>query len=312
MSLMDPDRIRSFLIDDLLKGENIESFEVEIGVLIKNGFIESFKTEKYEPCYRIHRLTQNFIKLYRKKRREFNCFEIENKLLNVLSNRFVFEIGFHGIELTREQKEHVVSHVYSFKKNCYGGHLEFDINLELELNYHIFCLHTGKNVLSDYVREKLILKIEESLPKIKDESRIHTKIKILTYLAYYYHNENPLLASKYLDKVFEIPLNNLYMNNMIQKVVIYLIAKINHQNNRNNEALVKAEELLKKSRYDFYSKLFGLSLMIQIKCKLSQDEKAKSLYDELVMFYEKKKYDNEYYHAYEKSTKNLFMFKILY
>ena len=121
----------------------------------------------------------------------------------------------------------------------------------------------------------------------------------MTYLAYYYHNENPLLASKYLDKVFEIPLNNLYMNNMIQKVVIYLIAKINHQNNRNNEALVKAEELLKKSRYDFYSKLFGLSLMIQIKCKLSQDEKAKSLYDELVMFYEKKKYDNEYYHAYD-------------
>ena len=112
MSLMDPDNISCYLINDLLKDfTDIERLQDAIDLLIKNGLIESFKTEKY---FRIHRLTQELTQVFSVKCQKIN-FENENKLMSVLKQRFVIDIDFNGFSIKNENK--VFEHVLAFVTN---------------------------------------------------------------------------------------------------------------------------------------------------------------------------------------------------
>jgi len=298
MSLMDPDKIQSFLISACFEKEVENSkLQAAIDLLERNGFIETFKTETY---FRIHRLTQDVIKLYRVKRGEINNHEIENKLLSVLNKNFVSEIDFRGILSKREHN--VVSHVFSLLKIPYTSFDNKNIHMELQFKYQIFCLR-ALDIMNDDGRTNdhtnIIYIILQALNKLPYED---IKLKIFNSLIYYYQNADPLFASEFLEIALRM-IEKLYSNKNVDEkhitIALFIISKIYHQTDRNFEALVKAEELVKISK-NSYSKFFGLSLIIKIKCKLNQLNEAKPLFDELVILYKSHNYGDAIEKEYDK------------
>ena len=116
---------------------DIQTCHKAIVLLVKNGFIYEFKVEKYG---QILRLTQEVIRLYMVKRRLTNNYNIENKLLDILHERFSCEIYFHGVFFTKESLN-VVGHVtLIFNKK----HVSFEDKikyLEIKLNYACYLIH---------------------------------------------------------------------------------------------------------------------------------------------------------------------------
>ena len=242
MSLMDPDKIQSSLINDLLNGEfdNNQTLQRAIDLLIKNGFIESVKTKKY---FRIHRLTQNFIKLFKNKKGENNNHDIENKLLEALNKLFVCEIDFDGELLTKEEYN-VRGHVHSLFENLRDkASFKHQYNyLVLKLNYGTFLLHlTYKNDIAG------ISMIEKCLPTVNksDPDDIHVKIKIFHSYAFYYQ-KNFIFgeACKYSEEVLKMRRNlNADDDTKSIKIALYCVAVVDDQSDRYSEALEKLEEL---------------------------------------------------------------------
>jgi tetratricopeptide (TPR) repeat protein len=290
MSLMDPDKIQSYLINDLLKDEvGISTIHKAIDSLVRNGFIETFNTEKY---FRIHRLTQDVIRLYRKEKGENNNHDIENKLLITLNKLFVCEIDIHGMLFPNEEKCNVLGHVVSLlnliDKSSFNDHYN---HMKLKLNFGIFLIHnTNKSFnVGKSIIDECSSTVNEFYPT--DD---HIKIKIFHCLAFY-HYVDPYFdkASELFDKVLEIS-RKFYADGDKKSIAIalYCVALIYHQTDRDSEALEKVGEL-DKIIDNLNSKFLVLSLKIKIKCKLDQVLEAKPLFDELVKLHQSQIYENE-------------------
>jgi hypothetical protein len=208
MSLMDPDKIQSYLINHFFEGEvEIHALHAAIDFLVRNGFIETFKTDNHT-FFRIHRITQNVIESYRGV---INNYEIENKLLSVLNKYFVCEIDFRGILSKREHN--VVSHVFSLLKIPYTLFNDRNIHMELQLNYQIFCLRALDNDSKKNDHTNSIYIILQTLNKLPHED---IKLKIFNSLIYYYHYADPLFVSEFLEKAVRT-IENFILIKMVMK-----------------------------------------------------------------------------------------------
>ena len=299
MSLMDSDRIHSSLITDLVKEySDIQTYHKAIVLLVKNGFINEFKVEKY---FQIHRLTQEVIRLYRVKRRLTNNNNIENKLLNTLNKSFNCEINFRGFVISEESSNlfrHVLFLIHNVEGNIFNNK---ENHLELSINFLIFMLNKGlknKDILNKALEE-----CYKTTKRFYGDIIHHNKIRILYALAYFQYCDHCYdKASVNFEKVFEMgrEMHNENTQELMALALFYSV-EIYDILNQNEKAVAKAKELLElsRNRKENYLIFRALSLVLRIKNKVYKNDGAQNLYDELVMRYTIHKYDNDIEKAYD-------------
>ena len=306
MSLMDPNRIPSFLIIDLFKNDiDIESLQEAIDVLIRMGFIESFKSDKLK-YFSIHRLIQATSKTFRKSKNI--DYEIENKLLISFNNFFTTEINFFFFTI-KEKARQLVSHIYKFI--CVNEGLGINIcrdrreRFKLLLNFAIYLLQeeeSSQNIEFKGVDYKKILDdCYTEFGNVYDDF----KLQICHALGSHYLKKkfNQQEALRYFKEGLSIS-KTLYSNHNNYLIVIglYEVASIYFEMDFYHASLKTATEAYEMcvltNDYNHQS-LTILSLIVRIKFMLNELKNADQLLDELIKIH----VHEEQKHRYEDPLK---------
>jgi hypothetical protein len=286
-SLMDPDEVLFNLIKDLLPEHTIQEADEATDLLMKKGLIEVWEYGNGVNFYRIHRLTQEIIKLFRKKKERENHFIFENKLLSVLNDKFKVTADFSYF-LSKSASEDIILHVKSLlklNKDIFTNKIEY-----LELNFN-FGVHS--NIFHGYGDGESI--INECLKHVNKLNDTDLRVKILYHLAHNFETEENGFqqALNYFNQVLELSRNSANACDIMNLIAMFRLANLYRKKNL-DEALEKAEELFKKAEellkvipkleYE-RAKFLSLSLIITIKCSLNRVTEADNYLDHFIQSY---------------------------
>ena len=299
MSLMDPDRIPSFLINDLFKNDlDIELLQEAIDVLIQMGFIESIKSDKLK-YFRIHGLIQATSKVFRKKN-NMN-FEIENKLLSSLNKLFTAEIDICFFTI-KEKSCQLVSHVHkliSFTESLgikiFNDRREY---FKLKLNFGIYFLQeeecSQNRELKGIDYKKILDECYREFGNVDD----FLKLQICHALGFHYWKIEfkQQEALRYFKEGLSISKTLYSNNNYLIVIALYEVAFIYFEMDFYDPALRTAREAYEMCEQltndNKLQKFTILSLIIRILFKLNDFSNANQRLGELIKIHESHRYED--------------------